>query len=124
MSKLFATLAASLLLVATVQAETKVTITGTHLCCGGCIVGVNDAVSEFKDSAKVEANQKTKSITITAKDDAIAQKVINAIADAGYYGKLDNDKLKMPTAEVPSGNVKRIELVTHNCCGACTKAIK
>src|SRR3954465_10755285 len=86
--------ALGLLLVArAATAETKVTISDTHLCCGQCLKAVD---STLKDMAgvKFKSDQGAKTIEITADNDEAAQKAIDALANAGFYGKLNNDKLK------------------------------
>jgi len=106
------------------QAETVVTLSDVHLCCGGCVKAVNAAVKPIA-GANVAVNDDDKTVTVTAKDDATAQKAVDAIAEAGYYGKSDNEEIAVkPAANVPKGKVKRLELSgIHNCCGACKVAI-
>jgi copper chaperone CopZ len=105
-------------------AETKVEVKGVHLCCPGCTKAANKAVAD--SGARSTANQGLKTIFITANDDAAAQKALDALAAAGFHGKTDSDKLKVPDAkDVPAGKVKKLELTgAHNCCGACNTAIK
>ncbi len=105
-------------------AETKVTISDTHLCCGQCIRAVD---STLKDMAGVKhkADQGSKTIEITADNDEAAQKAINALADAGFCGKLNNDKLAFKRVEAGDAAVQKLEVSgVHNCCGQCTNAIK
>ena len=115
---------AGLFVAASLQAETKVTISKTHLCCPMCVTAV---AATLKDVAGVKpmCDQKAKTITITADSDEAAQKAIDALAKAGFYGTTDSDKIKYKLAEAPKGDVERLEIVgVHNCCGACTTAIK
>lgn len=122
------TLSAAALLFATTgiaRAETKVVLSDTHLCCGAC---VKDAGTILKGIEGVtgKCDQKARSITITAKDDATAQKAIDALAAGGFHGKLDNKDLKIKEdSGVKEGKVKTLTITgVHNCCGACTSAIK
>ena len=116
--------AASLVAMPVAQAETKVTISKTHLCCKACVVAVEKALADVK-GVKHESNQTDGTIKLTADNDEIAQKAIDVLAKTGFHGKLDNDKLKYKQVEAPKGKVVRLELEgVHNCCGACTKAIK
>jgi copper chaperone CopZ len=113
-----------LALAGLVSAETKVTISNTHLCCGQCLRAVD---STLKDMAGVKhkSSQEAKTIEITAESDAAAQKAIDALAAAGFYGKLDNDKVKYKPVTTGDAAVERLEVAgVHNCCGACTNAIK
>jgi periplasmic mercuric ion binding protein len=105
-------------------AESKVVVSGVHLCCGGCVTGAQEAV-EGLAGVKIECSMKEKSIIITAGDDAAAQKAIDALADSGFHGKVDSKTVAFKPVATPEGKVKRLEVSgVHNCCGACNKAIK
>jgi copper chaperone CopZ len=106
-------------------AETTVTLTGTHLCCPQCVKAV-EKIMKGIDGAEAKIEQKAKKITITAKDDATAQKAVDALTDHGFYGKVDNAKVTTKkVADVPGGKVAKLTLTgIHNCCGQCTNAIK
>jgi copper chaperone CopZ len=109
--------------VGTAQAESKVTLTKMHLCCGKCYKAVEKAVASV-DGAAVAFDKKAKTATVSGKDDALLQSAINAIAKAGFHGKSDNAKVAMKSDAGVKGKVKRIELIgVHNCCGGCNKAI-
>lgn len=113
-----------LLLASAARAESKVTISGTHLCCGACVKAVEKALGDIP-GVKHEANQGGHTIALTAENDAAAQKAVDALAAAGFYGKTDSQTVKYKPIEIPSGKVKRLEVSgIHNCCGACNKAIK
>jgi copper chaperone CopZ len=110
--------------VSTAAAETKVTVSETHLCCGQCLRGVEAALKDVT-GVKHTSSQQNKSIEIAADNDEAAQKAIDALAAAGFYGKLDNDKLKFKNVPASDTAVEKVELTgIHNCCGACTTAIK
>ena len=105
-----------------VAAETTVTIEKTHLCCGSCVKGVAKAVGTV-DGAKAKCDQKADTITITAADDATAQKAVDALVAAGYYGKATGATMKDDSG-APTGNVKSATVSgIHNCCKKCTTAI-
>ncbi len=104
-------------------AETKVTISGTHLCCGACVKAVDTTLKDMA-GVKFKTDQAAKSIEITADSDEAAQKAIDALATAGFYGKLDNDKVKYKPVQSPDAAVEKLEVSgIHNCCGQCTTAI-
>jgi copper chaperone CopZ len=65
-------------------------------------------------------------VTLTAKDDAAAQKALDAIAAAGLHGETGNEHLKMKDEHnIPSGEVRRLRVSgIHNCCLPCCEAIK
>ena len=66
--------------VSVAGAETKVTVSGTHLCCPACFKAVDQALTGVK-GVKHESSKKDKSITVTADNDEAAQKAIDALAD-------------------------------------------
>src|SRR4051812_45894734 len=117
-------IAGLLLLARSAGAETKVTISDTHLCCGQCVKAV-DATLKDMAGVKFKSDQGAKTIEIAADNDEAAQKAINALADAGFCGKLNNDKLAFKKVEAGDAAVQKLEVSgVHNCCGQCTTAIK
>jgi mercuric ion binding protein len=105
------------------QADTKVTLSGVHLCCGACVSIAKKAVSKL-EGVSVTPNQDARTIVINAADDAGAAAALKALSEAGFYGKSDNDKLAI-TYKSPKGKVEKLEVAgAHNCCGACAKALK
>jgi len=114
----------SVLLAAPVSAEVKVTISKTHLCCGQCVKAVDKTLGEIQ-GVKHETNQADGSITLKADSIADAQKAVDALAAAGFHGKVDNSEVKYKPVDASKDKVARIEITgIHNCCGQCTKAIK
>lgn len=106
------------------MAATKVTVSETHLCCGQCLKGVEAALKEVKGVSHT-SSQEAKTIEITADSDPAAQKAIDALAKAGFYGKVNSTAVKYPAVSVPTGAAEKVEVTgVHNCCGACTSAIK
>src|SRR4051812_42210749 len=105
-----------LIVVVPLSAETKVTVSGTHLCCGQCLKAVDTTLKDMA-GVKSKSKQGPKKIEITADNDETAQKAIDALAEAGFYGKLDNDKLKYKPVQSGSLAVEKIEVSgVHNCC--------
>jgi mercuric ion binding protein len=107
-----------------VRADTKVELKGTHLCCPQCVRAV-DGILKKVEGASGTCDQKTGTVTITAKDDATAQKALDALAAGGFHGTTDNKNLKVKDdSGATKGKVKTLTLEgVHNCCGACNKAI-
>jgi len=104
-------------------AETTVKLTQMHICCGGCTNGIKNAVKNLTD-AKVAVDQKNEEATVTAATPEAAQKAVDAIVAAGYHAKAEGATIKDDSG-APSGKVKRLTVSNaHNCCGACTVAIK
>jgi copper chaperone CopZ len=118
-------LSAASMLGAVALAETKVEITNVHLCCPACVKGVSTALKDV-EGVKGVCDQKGKTVTITAADDAAAQKGIDALAAAGYHGKLETKAVHFPSdSGATKGKVSTLTLTgIHNCCGSCNRAIK
>ena len=111
-------------LAASAVAETKVTVSDTHLCCGQCLRGVDAALKDVS-GVKHTSSQPDQTSEITADSDEAAQKAGDALATAGFYGKLSSDKVKYKSVPASDASVQKVELTgIHNCCGACTNAIK
>jgi copper chaperone CopZ len=112
-------------LTAAARADTTVELKGTHLCCGACVKAVNDTLKGI-EGVTGKCDQKAKTVTITAKDDATAQKAIDALVEAGFSGTTNSDKVKVKDdSGVKAGKVKSLTVTgVHNCCGQCTAAIK
>jgi copper chaperone CopZ len=123
---LFAFALGTLLLASTsaFAADTKVELKGTHLCCPQCVRAV-DAILKKIDGVTGKCDPKAGTVTITAKDDATAQKALDALAAGGFHGTTDNKDLKIKDdSGVTKGKVKTLTLEgVHNCCGQCTKGI-
>jgi copper chaperone CopZ len=106
-------------------ADAKVTLNNVHLCCNACLKGVGEAVKEV-EGAKATCSRRDRMVSIEAKDDATAQKALDALGAAGYFGTSDSKTLVIkPAADVPSGKVKSLSVSgIHNCCPQCCRAIK
>jgi copper chaperone CopZ len=106
------------------RAETKVELKKVHLCCGQCVKIVGAILK--KEGVKGECDQAGKTVTITADDAKAAQKALDALAAAGFYGDTGNKDLAIKAdSGVAGGKVKSLTLTGfHNCCGQCCKAIK
>jgi periplasmic mercuric ion binding protein len=108
-----------------VRAETKVELKNTHLCCTACVKAAGDIMKGI-DGVTGKCDQKARTITITAKDDATAQKAIDALAAGGFHGETGSTTVTVKDdSGATKGKVKTLTLTgIHNCCGQCTNAIK
>jgi copper chaperone CopZ len=107
------------------QTQIKITLTGVHLCCQGCVNAVDASLAGLK-GVESWCDKENRTVTITASDDATAQKALDLIAAAGFHGSTENEHLTMKAVSgIPHGKVKRL-LVSeiHNCCDLCCEAIK
>mgnify|MGYP000883816152 CR=1 FL=1 len=103
-------------------AETKVTLSGVHLCCKGCVKGVTKAVD--KSGGKASCDAKAGTVVISGTKEVV-EKALEAVAKAGYYGKSDNKELAIGCqGGAEDKKVKTLTLGgTHLCCGKCVKAV-
>jgi len=120
-----ASVSALLVLGAAALAETKVEMKEVHLCCGACVKGVAAALKGM-DGVTHTSDRENGTVTITAKDDATAQKALDALTAAGYHGTIDSKGLTIKAeTNVPTGKVKSLSLNNaHNCCKQCATTIK
>ena len=104
--------------------EVHAKISDVHLCCQGCVKGVQKAVATVP-GAKAEVDQDAGTVTLTAADAATAQKAADALVAAGYFGTCNDSGVKLTAVsgakgeKVPSLKVEGV----HLCCGKCVKAV-
>jgi periplasmic mercuric ion binding protein len=122
---MLASVSALVVLGAAALAETKVEVKGVHLCCNACVKGVATALKGI-EGAKPACDRENRTVTITVSDEATAQKALDALFAAGYFGMIDAKGFTIqPVSNLPAGKVKSLSLSnSHNCCGACGKALK
>ncbi len=103
-----------------------VSVRGTHLCCGGCQAGAEEALSEIEGVSDVSADVNTKVISYKAAGDKAAAAGIEALAAAGFYGTATHGdkKLAYPESGAKKGMKANSLLLTglHLCCTACVTA--
>lgn len=124
MRTLLGVVLAGLASVAMASPEVKLEVKKVHICCGACekIIG-----GILKDAgATGTCSKDTGTVSFTASDDKAAQKVLDALAAAGFHGDTGNKDLKIKDdSGVKDGKVESLTLTgIHNCCPQCCKAIK
>ena len=103
------------------KGETEVTLSGVHLCCGGCKKGVESAIEGISD---LEVDMSGDSISLKGKSGRDVQKAIDAIAAAGYYGESDNESVAIAAAKASDDESDSVTVSgVHLCCGKCVGAI-
>jgi|SRR5579862_1695738 len=109
--------------LSTPAAETVSKISEVHLCCKGCVNGVQKAVGEV-DGAKAEVDAEAGTVTLSGADAATVQKAADAMVKAGYFGKAEGGVKLEATTGATDQKVQtlRVEGV-HLCCGKCVKAV-
>jgi copper chaperone CopZ len=118
-------------LVGMASPDVKVEIKGLHLCCGGCEGAATKAITDGggKDA---KADKGAGTITFSASNEKNAQKALDSLAKAGFYGDTGNKALMIHDDSGVVSNPKKAAPKVmslslqgaHNCCGACAKGIK
>ena len=106
-------------------AETKVKIENVHLCCPACVKAVGTALKGV-EGVTGACDREEKTVTITAPDEAAAQKAVEALAAAGFHGRPDTKAVHFPRdSGATKGKVATLTVSgVHNCCRACCSTIK
>ena len=105
-------------------AETTVKLSDVHLCCASCVKGVDKAVASSGATAACDRDAQT--IMLTAADQATAQKAVNALVAAGYYGKSSDSGIKV-NAKTGASDAKVSAMTVsgvHLCCNKCVTTVK
>ncbi len=63
-------------------ADTSVKLSNVHLCCNGCVKGVDKALSTVT-GATAQSDKDAGTVTLSAPDNATAQKAVDALVAAG-----------------------------------------
>ena len=121
---LLSIVAAFALTLAATGADSTAKISGVHLCCKGCVTGVEKAVSKVSD-AKAEVDQDAGTVTLSGPDAVTVQKAADALVAAGYFGKASEGSIKLANETGAKGEkVKSLKVEgVHLCCGKCVKAV-
>ena len=106
-----------------------VDIKDMHLCCGGCNGAATGALN---GGGGKDATASGKEIKFTAANDAAAQKALDKLTAAGFWGSIDSKTLKLnddsgtvlPPKAKPIKVSSAIFKGAHNCCDGCNKALK
>jgi len=112
------------LAVAAAQAETTVKLTNVHLCCNSCVKGVDKAIAGV-GGVTAACDRPSETVTLTAPDKAAAQKAVDALVAAGYYGRSGDAEVKVKDTSMAK-NAKTTSLTVadvHLCCDKCVKAV-
>ena len=105
-------------------ADVTVKISNVHLCCKGCVKGVEKAVGEVQ-GASASVDQDAGKVGLTGSDTATVQKAADAIVAAGYFGKSSDSKIKINDNTGAKG--KKVQSLqvngVHLCCGKCVESV-
>ena len=105
-------------------AETSVKLSNVHLCCNGCVKGVDKALSSVK-GAKAQSDKDAGTVTLSAPDKATAQKAVDALVAAGYFGTSSDRSIKVTAASgAKNGKVQSLKVTgLHLCCNKCVSSV-
>lgn len=105
-------------------ADTSVNLSHVHLCCAGCTKGVEKAISAVPGAA-AKSDKDAGTVTITAPDQATAQKAVDAVVTAGYFGTSSDPAIKViDQSGAEKGKVSSLKISgVHLCCGKCVTSV-
>ena len=112
------------LTLSALAADKTAKITGVHLCCQGCVTGVEKAVATVK-GATASVDQDAETVSLSGPDTATVQKAADALVAAGYFGKSSDANIKLaPDTGAKGKKVQTLKLEgVHLCCGKCVSAV-
>ena len=105
-------------------AEISVKLSSVHLCCNSCVKGVDKAISSVA-GATAESDKDAGSVTIKAPDSATAQKAVDALVAAGYFGTSSDAAIKVKARSGAKNTKVQSLKVTgvHLCCAKCVTSV-
>ncbi len=103
--------------------ETK-ELVAVHLCCQGCVKGVQKAVGQVP-GVIAAADMDDGTVTLAGPDSATVQKAADALVAAGYFGKRSDPGIKIVAQTgAQDRKVKSLAIEgVHLCCGKCVKSV-
>jgi copper chaperone CopZ len=106
-------------------ADTSVKLSNVHLCCGGCVKGVEKAVASVSGATAV-SDKDAHTISISAPDQATAQKAVDAVVAAGYFGQSSDPAINVEDKSgAKEGKIQTLKVTgVHLCCGHCVSDVK
>jgi mercuric ion binding protein len=125
MKSFLLSLVAALSLASVAQAaDVTVTLSKVHMCCDKCVNGAQKTVA-LVDGASAVADKTEKTVVITAPDTATAQKAVDALVKAGFFGECKDQSCKVDKETGAKGEkVKTLKIKNvHLCCPNCVKGV-
>ena len=92
-----------------------------HICCGQCVKVVKGVLEKVDGLADLKIDQKTKTVTFTAKDKKAAEKALAAMYDAGFAGtgKYDDAALKLAATKQSNSKADAVTVTLTTRPGPC-----
>src|SRR5437667_1303111 len=105
-------------------ADVTAKISDVHLCCQGCVKGVEKAVGEIQ-GATASVDKDAGTVSLTGPDTATVQKAADALVAAGYFGTTSDSKIKLSKDTGAKGKqVQSLQVNgVHLCCGKCVSTV-
>jgi periplasmic mercuric ion binding protein len=124
MNKHLLSLLATFALAVAARAETSVTLSDVHLCCKSCVTGAEKAVAKVS-GATATVDQDAETVAIKAPDAPTAQKAVDSLIAAGYFGASTDPVIKVKdTSGAKDAKVTKLAVNdVHLCCKKCVTAV-
>ncbi|HQR05622.1 MAG TPA: hypothetical protein PLN21_02315 [Gemmatales bacterium] len=108
------------------RAESKIEVKQLHMCCSGCAEEVENILKKVDGLADVQVTKKSRTATFTAPNAAVAQKAIDALAQDGFYGQVNDNAISFKAdSGVKKGKVTALTVTGfHNTCPGCVKSFR
>jgi len=108
----------------TQAADTTVKLSNVHLCCNSCVKGVDKAITGVT-GAKAQSDKDAGTVTINAPDKPTAQKAVDSLVAAGYFGASSDPGIKVTASSgAKNGKVKALKVNgVHLCCNKCVTSV-
>ncbi|PYI86388.1 MAG: hypothetical protein DME26_09110 [Verrucomicrobia bacterium] len=105
-------------------ADTSVKLSDVHLCCNNCVKGVDKALSKVA-GVTAQSDKDAGTVTITAPDKATAQKAVDALVAAGYFGKSNDPAIRVAAKSgAKEGKLESLKVNgVHLCCNKCVTTV-
>ncbi len=104
-----------------------VALAGVHLCCDDCVAAVagigRGGGRALPEEVALVGDRSNKTILVRAASDQDAQRALDVLLAAGFYGVSNHVEVRMPDLE-RDGRIADAMVVrgAHLCCGGCVKA--
>jgi mercuric ion binding protein len=107
-------------------AQTTVELKKVHMCCDGCSEEVAEVLQKVAGVKNVVCDQEAKTARFIATDAKVAQKALDALAEAGFHGDSGTkDYAFKADSGVKAGKVKSLTVTGfHNTCPGCVRSFR
>lgn len=101
------------------RADYQVTLSNVHMCCKGCIRDAKETGDSIP-GATINPSKDDRTIKIAANSQATAQKTVDALVAAGFYGVSSDPAIHVATVIGEDKNVTDLKVGgVHLCCKHC-----